>query len=105
MAVCTCSSQCLLLPGLNWHHTGRGTPDLPSVLLDGTVTGELATIGNIVHYHREPALLVLQRGERRGRGREGIKEEGEIFLIIECESTSSLLVKLPPIWIAHLVHF
>lgn len=45
--------------GFHRDHAGLGTPDLVSILLDGTVTGELADIGYVVDDHLQPFPAVL----------------------------------------------
>ena len=47
------------------HNTGRGTPDVLGILLNGTVTGELATLGYVMDHHGTPALLVLEEGRNK----------------------------------------
>ncbi len=37
----------------------KGTPDVPGVLLDGTVTRELADSCNVSHSHAQPLPAVL----------------------------------------------
>ena len=55
------SLNCLLL-GVIRNNTCFGSPDVVGVLLDGAVTGELATLGYVVDHHGQPALPVLQGG-------------------------------------------
>ena len=73
------SLNCLLL-GVIRDNTCLGSPDVVGVLLDGAVTGELATLGYVVDHHGQPALPVLQGGGG------GCKSNVNIHtLVIECD--------------------
>ena len=60
----------LLLLAIVGDNTGLGSPDVFGVLLNGTVTGELATLGYVVDHHVQPPLPILQGGGGGG-GRGG----------------------------------
>lgn len=56
------NSLYFLLLAIVGDNAGLGSPDVFGVLLNGTVTGELATLGYVVYHHVQPPLPVLQGG-------------------------------------------
>ena len=58
-----------LLLGVIGYNTGYSSPDVPGVVLNGAVTGELTTLGYVVDHHGQPAALVLGgEGDHISRG-------------------------------------
>ena len=48
-----------LLLSVIGYNAGHSSPDVPGVILNGAVTGELTTLGYVVYHHGQPAALVL----------------------------------------------
>ncbi len=55
-------SLVLVVRGWKFLECGLHAPDLPGVLADGAIAGELSTSGNVVDHLLGPFLGVLMRG-------------------------------------------